>query len=479
MKSLSLAALISALAVSAHAEVTVVRHFRLGEADAGAVAGVAAGATSTDSEESENLTLSGSPVYSADVANGHSTLSMDFNGTTQFATTGNWNNLTTNFGVEVWVKPTVPDGEHYIIYNGKSAENGWGILQNPFTGKFGALFGGRATFGSGDAIPGVWTHLAIVCTDTVATFYVNGVPSGTTTTLPLSATGLIGIGTNAVLEGRDLFGGKIDEVRVFTFAPGAFSVDDLLFNGPPQPPVLNLTRMDITDTLSWPSADRGFGLETTTDLLSNTWTPVYSPSEVGGTFSITRTSADPARFYRLKKPCGVIAPPMLPEGKFIRITTNGATKNVTTPSSQQGNRLTGNTACSFDATAFIDPADCNGGAGSLDFHWVISYPGTASLPNPYSCKGITGYRKATLTAIANSFVNQPLPFTANGPGAQFQLTVTSRLTGLSTVVDFRAQIISSSLTLTIFNDCLNRLAACPNGECSCTIAAALPTPEDL
>jgi hypothetical protein len=46
-------------------------------------------------------------------------------------------------------------------------------------------------------------------------------------------------------------------------------------------------------------------------------------------------------------------------------------------------------------------------------------------------------------------------------------------------VDIRAQVISSTLSLTIFNDCLNRLSACPNGECACTIAAALPTAEPL
>ena len=146
MKRIPLAALILALTVSAHAEVTVVRHFRLGEADAGAASGGVAGSSSTDTTATENLTVTGSPLYSADVANANSTLSMEFNGTTQYATTGNWNNLTTNFGVEAWVKPAATGGEHFIIYNGQSGANGWGILQNNATGKFGALFGeiGRA-----------------------------------------------------------------------------------------------------------------------------------------------------------------------------------------------------------------------------------------------------------------------------------------------------------------------------------------------
>lgn len=478
MNILSLATLILALTASAHAEITVVRHFRLGEADAGAVAGGAAGASSTDSLASENLTVTGAPLYSADVANANSTLSMEFNGTNQYATTRNWNYLTTNFGVEAWVKPTVPDGEHYILYNGDSAANGWGIFQNPITGKFGALLGGRATFGEGDAVPGVWTHLAIVCTDSVATFYVNGVASGTTTDLPNAATGFIAIASNSKTPARDLFSGKIDEVRIFTFLPGAFVPSDLLFNVPP-PPALTFTRVNTTDTLSWPTADPGFGLETTTDLLSNTWTTLYRPDELNGTFSITRTSTDPARFYRLKKPCGVIAAPRLPRGKFVVITTYNGTKNVTDPTSQKDNRIFGNSPASFDASAFIDPADCNGGSNSLDFHWVITYPEKSFVPSPYSCRGVTGYRKPILNSVVNSYVNQPNPFVTNGVGVQFLLTVSSRLTGLSTQLNIQAQVVTSALTLTIFNDCRQRSEACINNECACTIAAALPTTEGL
>ncbi len=167
----------------------------------------------------------------------------------------------------------------------------------------------------------------------------------------------------------------------------------------------------------------------------------------------------------------------MPEGQYITLLSNGSTRNVTDPASQAGNRIFGNLASRLDASAFIDPADCNGGAESLDFHWAITYPNNINIPDPYSCQGITGYRKAVLNNMAaSSMLNQPDPFAAPGPGSRFRLTVTSRLTGLSTVVDVQAQVIQSSLTLTIFNDCKGRTTACANSQqCACTIAAALPT----
>ncbi len=460
MNRIPLAALILVLAVSAQAEITTVRHFRLGEADAGATAGGAAGFSSTDTTASENLTLIGSPLYSADVANANSTLSMEFNGTTQYATTGNWHNLTTNFGVEAWVKPAATGGEHFIIYNGQSGANGWGILQNNATGKFGALFGGRTFFGTGDVVPGVWTHLAIVCTDTVATFYVNGVASGTTTDLPNSASGFIGIGTNGVVPAANLFQGKIDDVRVFTFAPGAFVPADLSFTvPPPPPPVLNFSRVNTTDTLSWPTTDREFILETSTDLLSNTWTRLYPPAELNNTFSMARNSTDPKRFYRLNnEPCGVRQPPALMYGSSITLKRGSAAPvPLTVYADGQQNAFGNNVPTVINASAFFDPASCNG--GTLLYHWVITYP---SRPDPYTVAGITGYRTPVLTIARNSMLNDPI-------GATFMLTVTSQKTGLSIELPILCVVTNSQLTLTIFN-------ACQSGTGTCTISAAAPAP---
>ena len=461
MKFIPLIALIFALVVSAQAEITTVRHFRLGEADAGAAAGGAAGASSTDTTATENLTVTGAPLYSADVANANSTLSMEFDGTTQYATTGNWHDLTTHFGVEAWVKPAATGGEHFILYNGQSGANGWGILQNNATGKFGALFGGRTFFGSGDVLPGVWTHLAIVCTDTVATFYVNGVASGTTTDLPNSASGFIGIGTNAVVPAANLFQGKIDEVRVFTFAPGAFVATDLLFTvPPPPPPVLNFSRVNTSDILSWPTTDREFILETSTDLLSNTWTRLYPPAELNSTFSITRSSTDPKRFYRLNnEPCGVRMPPRLIDNSFVtQKNGNGTTRAIQVYSSGTQNAISNSLGTVFDASNFIDPASCNG--GTLEYHWVITYPNRAGT---YKVAGITGYRTPVLTILKNSLLNDNV-------GATFTLTITSTKTGIASSCAILSAVTNSLLNVAIYNTCQG------NTPGTCTIPNAAPAP---
>ena len=462
MNRIPLAALICALTVSAQAEITTVRQFRLGEADSGAAPGGAAGFSSTDTTASENLTVTGAPLYSADVANANSSLSMEFDGTTQYATTGNWNNLTTHFGVEAWVKPAATGGEHFIIYNGQSGANGWGILQDNATGKFGALFGGRAFFGSGDVVPGVWTHLAIVCTDTVATFYVNGVASGTTTDLPNSASGFIGIGTNAVVPAANLFQGKIDEVRVFTFAPGAFVPADLLFTVVPPAPlpnILNFSRVGDTDTLSWPTTDREFILETSTDLLSNTWTRLYPPAELNSTFSITLASTDPKRFYRLNNaPCGVRQPPRLIDNTSItQKNGNGTPRAIGAYSSGTQNSIGNSLGTVFDASNFIDPASCNG--GTLTYHWVITYPNRAGT---YTVAGITGYRTPVLTIVRNSLLNDNV-------GATFTLTVTSTKTRIGVSFAILSVVTGSGLNAAIYN-------ACQSGTGTCTIPAAAPAP---
>ena len=71
-----------------------------------------------------------------------------------------------------------------------------------------------------------------------STFYVNGVASFTTTAGPNTPVGGVGIGGNP-LNATEFFGGKIDEVRIFSFAPGAFSAADLNLPAPVATPMLS------------------------------------------------------------------------------------------------------------------------------------------------------------------------------------------------------------------------------------------------
>jgi hypothetical protein len=77
---------------------------------------------------------------------------------------------------------------------------------------------------------GEWVHLALVRDNGVSTFYVNGLPFGATSaSVPNNNTG-VHFGVNP--GGTNGFVGCIDEMRLFTFAPGQFQTSDLLSTVP-------------------------------------------------------------------------------------------------------------------------------------------------------------------------------------------------------------------------------------------------------
>ncbi|MGH8091239.1 MAG: LamG domain-containing protein [Rudaea sp.] len=225
------------VAMPAQATITVLNQWHLGEADAGASAGGAGAATTVDSVGGFNLNKVGTPAYAADVpANIGSNLSLAFNGTTDeyMNPSGVASTLTDNFGIEAWVKWNAgTPGSASIIYNGNSSNSGWGIYQ--YGTNYGLLYGGNLG-ASVTPVSNQWTEMALVRSSGTTTFYVNGVASFTTTTGPNAPAGGVAIGGNSLTSGAELFNGKIDEVRIFSFAPGAFAVGDL--NLPPPPPVV-------------------------------------------------------------------------------------------------------------------------------------------------------------------------------------------------------------------------------------------------
>lgn len=231
---------LAVLALPATATVTVLNQWRLGEADTGASAGSAGAAATVDSVGGFNLNKVGAPTYSSDVPPRiGSMLSMAFNGTTdQYQNaSGVASTLTDNFGVEAWVKWNAGSpGSASIVYNGNSSNSGWGIYQ--YGTMYGLLYGGNL----GQSVTPVsnqWTELALVRDNGTTTFYVNGVASYSTATGPNAPAGGVAIGGNSLTSGTELFNGQIDEVRIFSFAPGQFSAGDLNLPPPMPTPALD------------------------------------------------------------------------------------------------------------------------------------------------------------------------------------------------------------------------------------------------
>jgi hypothetical protein len=147
-----------------------------------------------------------------------------------------------NFGLEAFVNASSTSSDAGIVYNGKGGSSGFGLVRRG--GVYQALLGTSpgTLFGSATATPGTWVHLAVVRENGLSTFYADGVASGTSSATPLFGSGPFRIGSSV---GSDNFAGMIDEVRLFTFAPGLFSRDDLLVNQVPEPGTTTLVILGL------------------------------------------------------------------------------------------------------------------------------------------------------------------------------------------------------------------------------------------
>lgn len=235
---LLVAILTLAITPAARGAVTVVSYWRMGESDPGAASGVTA-TNAIDSAGAKNLTFHGNASYANDISATAATrisssLSVNFTNSA-YATNAIVSTVTDNFGIECWVKPTALGGAGQVIaYNGVTGgpgSGGWGLIiaaDNTYEG----LFGGVTAFGTNVATANVWTHLALVRDSGLSTLYVNGGPSVTDPSTPAVPQGRFALAAPPQSPTSQFFTGLLDEVRVFTFAPGQFKTSDLLLNQP-------------------------------------------------------------------------------------------------------------------------------------------------------------------------------------------------------------------------------------------------------
>lgn len=227
------------VANAASAAVSTVAYYRMGENDPGATNAdpcTALTGYSTNYPDLYPTTNTLSATYSDSTFVNGSSLCVNFDTSGGFGLTNGAIPLTDNWGIEAWVNSSVPaatnGGYVSIAYNGNSGPGGMGIYMNP-GGSYVGLCGGVALVGGDFVVPNTWTHLAMVDNGGTTTFYVNGVATGTGPA-PHTPSGGFFVGGD---PGGENFQGSIDEVRVFTFAPGAFSTNDLMLtNAPPPPP---------------------------------------------------------------------------------------------------------------------------------------------------------------------------------------------------------------------------------------------------
>ncbi len=217
----------------AHAAVTDVSHWRMGDQDPSSNP-LTFATNTTDQTGGRTMTLFTSaggfkPIYQADappVPAGNSKSLVFSLGAAGYAPL--IPSLTDNFGIELWVKPNDITSTSYLAWNGAS-NNGWGFVKigNVYQGVIKTPTGSQITVGGGIASLNTWTHLALVRENGLTVFYVNGVAVGISNQEISVPTGYFQL---AVAPDRinAKFVGALDEVRVFTFAPNKFSKTDLL-----------------------------------------------------------------------------------------------------------------------------------------------------------------------------------------------------------------------------------------------------------
>ncbi|MDB6025085.1 MAG: hypothetical protein JWM68_1308 [Verrucomicrobiales bacterium] len=459
-------ALLFAAALPAFANVTLVRSYHLGDLDPGPTNELAA-AFSRDYISFNTLQLTNGPTYSTDVPIDYpliNTYSVRFTGT-NYGSAPVLTNLTDNFGLSAWVKPCSITGNHAIVYNGDTGGSGWGLYQVGDT--FQVLFGGIDTVGSAPVVTNAWTHLALVRDQGTTTFYVNGVASGTSTATPNAPAGLWAIGSSPPSLGSEFFDGWIDEAAVFTFAPGAFSTNDLGYRSPAArmlTPLLNGTDVVIT----WPTLRNDFQLEFTTNLAAGLWIPMpYSTNTNSGIFTATEAAVESERYYRLHKPAPDLNAPLVPvltqyQSNFVSNIALRKTINL----APIGTLNSGVNYYEMDATGVVHPR--TGTPEALSYHWTIIYPSV----DPYADAGIWGYHKAILKIQRNSLAQ-----VATTPFVRFRLEITDDLSpvfpGITTFIF--ATRVNSDLTLSQFSTCQQSTNACPT--CSCLFPEALMAEE--
>ena len=225
-----------------------------------------------------------------------------FNGVDQAYFGNGYNAPENNVGVEVWVRSSAVSQSNKHIFGTGSNVNGIniGYDANPGNGSvgwFGAVAGKAyvGSVGTANYTAGQWIHLAVIRNNGVSTFYVNGVASGTSTSVPDNATAPH-LATNAGGFVGGYFGGDVAEARIFTFDAGQFNPSYLLYPAPPSGDAYDDWANDFAG-LTDPSADLDFdngGLPTGIE-----WVTGGDPSNGGDDAGVTPTfdnTTDPSDF---------------------------------------------------------------------------------------------------------------------------------------------------------------------------------------
>jgi hypothetical protein len=210
----------------------VVAWFRLGEDDAGAVAGSKVATATINRKGHYHLSPRTKPTYSANAAPGGSSMSVHFAGADDecLAHAHTPYVINEDFVLEAWAFPRhlKKNGYQFVAYNGDPDRNGYGLCVGE--GRWHVLLGLVQMVDTGAACQvGVWTHLALVGGRDRVQFWMNGQPVGEPVPRrPRVPTSSFSIGCDHTTNPPFSFDGEIDEVRLSKLT-GPFRPEMLLY----------------------------------------------------------------------------------------------------------------------------------------------------------------------------------------------------------------------------------------------------------
>ena len=130
--------------------------------------------------------------------------------------------------MEAWVKPSSAAGGQVIMYNGSTATSGWGIIIG--VSNYMGLFGGRVGLGRLRWFP-TSGHMSRWCVTASPPRFEHQRRAGDDESCHTERSGgKFALGAPPQARTSQFFTGLIHEARVFTFAPGQFSTNDLLID---------------------------------------------------------------------------------------------------------------------------------------------------------------------------------------------------------------------------------------------------------
>ncbi len=98
--------------------------------------------------------------------------------------------------------------------------------------------------------------------------------------------------------------GTLGQPDAFTGAAGPFAFVGGYWSLIDEPvPLLRIFKSGADIVLAWPNPSPGFGLQTSPDLVTGSWTAVaISPVKAGEEFQVTWGQPNGRRFFRLRRP---------------------------------------------------------------------------------------------------------------------------------------------------------------------------------